>query len=83
MEIKEMLKILNRIKIFLNEDSLDLAKDLLRLEIENLKGITEEICKNSKYSFYNNYCKYCSNYNCSGYKSKLKVNEMIDKQKYK
>ncbi len=48
MEIKEMLKILNRIKIFLNEDSLDLAKDLLRLEIENLKGITEEICKNSK-----------------------------------
>ena len=50
-----MIKILKRSELFIERDLLDLAKDLTKLEIENLMGITEERCKNTKYYFY---CKY-------------------------
>lgn len=65
MEESTMLQILNRIKICIERDSLDIAKDLIKLEIDNLKGITEQRCKNTKYYYYPTCCKYCSNLNCS------------------
>ena len=61
-EIK-MLEVLNRLRICIERDSLMIAKDLVKLEINNLKGITKNNCKNTKY-YYNN-CKFCSNLNCS------------------
>lgn len=68
MENLEMLEIIQKIKLFLNKDSLDLARDTIRLELENLKGITEKRCKNTKYYFYDWYCKYCDNKNCASNK---------------
>lgn len=64
MENVIMLDILKRIKMFLLEDKIDLARELAELELDNIKGLTEERCKNTKYYFYNSYCKYCSNLNC-------------------
>ena len=61
---EKMIKILKRIELFIEQDSLDLAKDMTRLEIENLMRITEQRCKNTKYYFYDFYCKYCNNLNC-------------------
>lgn len=68
MENLEMLEIIQKIKLFLNTDSLDLARDTVRLELDNLKGITEKRCKNTKYYFYDWYCKYCDNKNCASNK---------------
>jgi len=65
-----MLNILKRIKILLERDSLDTAKDYIRLEIDNLNGTTEDRCKNTKYYFYDCYCKYCSNLNCLSNKNR-------------
>ena len=52
MDNEKMIKILKRIELFIEQDSLDLAKNMTKLEIENLKGITEQRCKNTKYYFY-------------------------------
>lgn len=65
MEELKMLELLNRIKICIERGSLDIAKDLIELEIENLKGITEQRCKNTKYYYYDWNCQYCSNLNCN------------------
>ena len=65
MEELKMLELLNRIKICIERGSLDIAKDLIELEIENLKGITEQRCKNTRYYYYDWNCIYCSNLNCS------------------
>lgn len=70
MENLEMLKILRKIKLFLNKDSIDLARDLAQLELDNLTGATEERCKNTKYYFYDWYCQYCNNVNCESNKNK-------------
>lgn len=70
MEDEKMLDILNRIEMFIDKDSLDLARELTQLEIDNLKGITQERCKNTKYYFYDWYCQYCNNINCRNYKNK-------------
>ena len=70
MENVVMLKILRKIKLFLNKDSIDLARDLAQLELDNLKWITQERCKNKKYNFYDWYCVYCSNLNCESNKNK-------------
>ena len=51
MDNEKMIKILDRIELFIKQDSLDLAKDMTKLEIENLKGITEKRCQNTKYYF--------------------------------
>lgn len=65
MDNEKMINILKRIELFIKQDSLDLAKDMAQLEIESLKGITEKRCKNTKYYFYDFYCKYCHNLNCN------------------
>ena len=57
--------LLNRIKICIERDSLDIAKDLIELEIENLKGFTEQKCKNTKYYYYDWAREYCNNMNCN------------------
>ena len=69
MEESKILEILNRIKVCVKSDSLNVAKELIKIEIENLKGITEQRCKNTKYYFYDTYCKYCNNYNCNSNKN--------------
>lgn len=65
MEESTMLQLLDRIKICIERGSLDIAKDLIELEIKNLKGVTEQRCKNTKYYYYDWNCKYCSNLNCN------------------
>ena len=64
MNNEKMLEILERIRICLNRNSVDIAKELVNLEIDNLNGNTEVKCKNTKYHFFGSYCKYCSNANC-------------------
>lgn len=64
MEETKMLKILDTVRVLLEKDCLFEAKEYIRIEIENLKGITQKKCRNTKY-FFGNYCKYCSNLNCS------------------
>lgn len=66
-----MLEILKRVQICLERNSLDIAMDYVRLEIDNLKGITEKNCKSSKYYCNDWYCRECRNLNCSG-----KMNEL-------
>ena len=56
MEDKEMLNILEKIKICLKNNSLDIAINLITLEIENLNGITERRCKNTIFNYCNWYC---------------------------
>lgn len=65
MEELKMIELLNRIKICIEQGSLDIAKDLIELEIENLKRFTEQKCKNTKYYYYDWACQYCSNLNCN------------------
>lgn len=65
MEETTMLELLNRIKICIDRDSLDIAKDLIRLEIENLKDLTQKKCKDTKYYYYERSCQNCKNINCS------------------
>ena len=65
MERLKMLELLNRIKICIEQGSLDIAKDLIELEIENLKNNKDQKCKNKKYYYYDWACQYCSNLNCN------------------
>ena len=69
MDNEKIIKILDRIELFIKQDSLDLAKGITKLEIENLKGITEQRCQNTKYYYYDWYCQYCSNFNCNSNKN--------------
>lgn len=69
MERLKMLEILNQIEVCIERGSLDITKDLIQLEIENLKGITQKNCNNTRYYFYNWACKYCLNVNCKSNKS--------------
>ncbi len=62
-EIK-MLEILKRIEICLKRDSLYESKEYIKIEIENLKGITQEKCKSKFYYCDNYYCIECHNLNC-------------------
>ena len=41
----------------------------MQLEINNLKGTSEAKCKNTKYYYYDYYCKYCDNLKCSSNKN--------------
>ncbi len=65
MSEEKVLEMLNRLYICLKNNSINNARELIRIEIENLKGITEQNCKNTKYYFYDCYCKYCNNLNCN------------------
>ena len=48
MEETKMLKILDTIRILLEKNCLFEAKEYIRIEIENLKGITQKKCRNTK-----------------------------------
>lgn len=65
MEESTMLEILSRIRNCIEHDSLYIAKELTRLEIENLKDITQKKCKDTKYYYYERSCQDCKNINCS------------------
>lgn len=65
MENDKMLDILSKLCIWIENGSLDIAKSLIRLEIENLKGITEKNCHNTIYNYHDWYCKDCRNLNCN------------------
>lgn len=65
----KMLEILNQIEVCIKRNSLDIAKDLIQLEVENLKGITQKNCSKTRYYFYDWACKYCLNMNCESNKS--------------
>ena len=70
MEELKLLEILKRVKNILEyKSNLFIAKEYTRLEINNLKGLTQESCKNTMYHFYPDYCKYCSNINCQDNKN--------------
>ena len=69
MKKLKMLEILNQIEVCIKHNSLDIAKDLIQLEVENLKGITQKNCSNTRYYFYDGTCKYCQNVNCKNNKS--------------
>ena len=68
MERLKMLEILNQIEVCIERGSLDITKNLIQLEIENLKGITQKNCSNTRYYFYNWACRYCLNMNCESNK---------------
>ena len=64
MKNKQMLEILYRINACISYEDLVNARDYIRLEIKNLKNITEKECIKNKYC--NDwYCKDCSNLNCN------------------
>lgn len=69
MKRLKMLEILNQIEVCIELGSLDITKNLIQLEIENLKGITQKNCSNTRYYFYDSACKYCLNMNCESNKS--------------
>ena len=70
MEETTFLEILKGIENCLERYSIDIANDLINLELDNLKGITEHKCQNTKY-YFGSYCKYCSNLNCNSNKNKV------------
>lgn len=71
MQNENMLEIIKRIQLILELDHLYEAKEYIKIEIENLKGITEKNCKNSRYYCNDWYCKECRNFNCSGNMNEL------------
>ena len=60
MEKKDVINILEKIKICLDRNSIYEAKEYIRIEIENLKDITPKKCEKK-----GRYCAECSNLNCS------------------
>ena len=64
MEEEQMLDVLYAIKRFLEKDEISYAKDYIDIQLNNIKGLTPERCKDTIYHFYQSYCKYCSNENC-------------------
>lgn len=71
MQNEKMLEILKRVQICLERNSLYEAREYIKLEIDNLKGITEKNCKSSKYYCNDWYCRECRNFNCSGNMNEL------------
>lgn len=82
MEKTQVLELLERIKVCLDKN-VDIAKDLVELEIDNLKGETEKRCKNTRYYFANSGCKDCSNLNCKSNKKNTFSNWMTEIKKVK
>ncbi len=68
MENAQMLELLERLKNCLDRDSVDIARQLIQLEINNITGETQKMCRNTKYYFYDWGCKYCNNKNCASNK---------------
>ena len=76
MENTRFLEVLNRIRSCLLNNDKYVAKEYLRLEIDNLKGQTEKRCMNKK-RFGKSYCKNCLNANCSENKKGVYISERI------
>lgn len=68
MENIRFLEIIGRIKSCLLNNDKYIAKEYLRLEINNLRGQTEKKCMNKK-RFSKSYCNYCLNKNCRANKT--------------
>ena len=64
----KLYKILEKTEICLKKNAKRIAINYINLEIENLEGVTEMKCKNTKYYYYDYYCKYCNNLNCNSNK---------------
>ncbi|MCI9039766.1 MAG: hypothetical protein HFJ29_07920 [Clostridia bacterium] len=62
MEKNIVLEILKSTENLLYYNDLTSAKEYIRLEIENLEGITPKKCRNTIYPFF--FCDRCSNKNC-------------------
>lgn len=65
MEYDKVLDVLDRLQSCLEHNLMDIAKELLQLEIDNLQGVTERKCYATKYNPYSLYCRTCSNLNCN------------------
>lgn len=64
-----MLNILDKLEWLIVRNRTFEAKKVLRIELDNLKGITQKNCSNTIYYFYDWACKYCQNVNCESNKS--------------
>lgn len=60
MENQKVLEILYKVKACLVRNEWAIARDFVKVEINNLKGVTPKKCK-PKYYWH---CEYCSNFNC-------------------
>lgn len=65
MDYDKVLDILDRLQSCLEHNLINIAKDLIQLEIDNLQEITEKKCYATKYNLYSWYCRTCSNSNCN------------------
>lgn len=63
-----MLEILEKLEWLVVRNRTFEAKRRLKIELENLKGITQKNCSNTRYYFYNWACRYCLNMNCESNK---------------
>lgn len=64
-----MLNILDKLEWLIVRNRTFEAKKVLRIELDNLKGITQKNCSNTRYYFYDWTCRYCLNMNCESNKS--------------
>lgn len=64
-----MLNILDKLEWLIVRNRTFEAKKVLRIELDNLKGITQKNCSNARYYFYDWAYKYCQNVNCESNKS--------------
>ncbi len=71
MENQKFLEILYKLRACLSNKDWFIAREYIKLEIENIQGITEKNCKNSRYYCNDWYCKECRNLNCSGNMNEL------------
>ena len=60
-----MLEILDKLEWLVVRNRTFEAKKRLKIELENLRGITEQKCKLIKLR--KDYCSHCWNYNCNNY----------------
>ncbi len=65
MEELTMLDILKKLEWLVVRNRTFEAKKRLTIELNNLKGITEQKCKLIKVR--KDYCNFCWNYNCNNY----------------
>ena len=67
MDKTRLIEILQRIKQCIEQDAVTVGKELTQIELNNLKGITEQQCLLTKYYYYDCACKYCDNTNCNSH----------------
>ena len=79
MEELKMIQILDRFIWYANRNRLIEAQRVVKQELNNLNGITEQKCKSRKMN--KNWCKICKNRNCNlNVNSEYKDNKMNDTQ---